>query len=126
MPSSNIPGAVRRLILEAIDSVAELEALLLLRDSPGIRWTAEAASARLYVSPTVAAHTLAVLTRRGLLEETADGYRYKPSSPALAEVVNALATTYASQLIAVTHLIHAKPSPSMQDFARAFRFRKDS
>ncbi len=106
--------------------MAELEALLLLRDSPRTRWTPEAASARLYVSPTVAAHTLALLSRRGLLEETAEGYSYRPSSPALADVVDALAATYASHLIAVTHLIHAKPSPSMQSFARAFRFRKDS
>jgi hypothetical protein len=126
MSPSDIPAPVRRLILEAIDSVAELEALLLLRDSPGTRWTPEAASARLYVSPTVAAHTLAALTRRGLLDETTAGYSYRPSSPRLDEVVTALAAAYATQLIAVTHLIHAKPSPSMQDFARAFRFRKDS
>ena len=36
-----------------------------------------------------------------------------------------LADAYSASLIAVTHLIHSKPSSSVQDFARAFRFRKE-
>ena len=63
--AADIPAPVRRLILEAIDSVPELEALLLLRETRDTSWTPEAASARLYVSPTVGAYTLRVLTARG-------------------------------------------------------------
>jgi hypothetical protein len=116
---------VRRLILEAIDSVPELEALLLLRDTPGKSWTPDTASARLYVSKTVAAYTLDVLSKRGFLEEKPDGFMYRPFTPALAEAVDALARTYAASLVPVTQLIHTKPGPSVQDFARAFRLRKD-
>jgi len=50
---------------------------------------------------------------------------YQPQSPDMANDVTALAQAYSSSLIAVTHLIHSKPSSSVQDFARAFRFRKD-
>jgi hypothetical protein len=125
MAPADIPPAVRRLILEAIDSVPELEGLLLLRETPDTGWTPESASARLYVSRTVSAHTLAVLTERGFLEESPDGYRYKPVSPELEALVADLARTYATSLVAVTQLIHTKPGPSVQDFARAFLFRKD-
>jgi hypothetical protein len=125
MASGAIPPEVRRLILEAIDSVPELEALLLLRETPTQHWTPDSASSRLYVSRTVAAYTLEVLTARGFLEETPEGFRYRPASAELAEVVGVLARTYATNLVAVTKLIHAKPGASVQDFARAFRLRKD-
>lgn len=120
-----IPRRVRRLILEAIDSVAELEALLLLRETAGQAWTPDAASARLYVSRHVAAYSLSALAHRGLLKETDAGFIYEPLAPALGEDVAALAASYSQSLIAVTQLIHSKPPPSVQDFARAFRLRND-
>lgn len=125
MAQEAVPERVRRLILDAIDSVAELEALLLLRETAGQAWPADAASARLYVSRTVAAYSLGALTHRKLLLETPAGFIYQPASLALAEDVDALALAYSRSLIAVTQLIHAKPGPSVQDFARAFRLRKD-
>ena len=125
MSSPNVPEPARRLIREAIDSIAELEALLLLRETPMERWSVEAASARLYVHPDVAADALAALERRGFLDEGPGGFVYRPASPELADDVTVLAQAYSVSLVAVTHLIHSKPSPSVQDFARAFRFRKD-
>ena len=125
MSPPNVPERARRLILEAIDSVAELEALLLLRETPAQRWSAGAASDRLYVKPSVAEDALAALARHGFLSETDAGFAYEPVSPELAEDVTVLAQAYSTSLVAVTHLIHSKPSPSVQDFARAFRFRKD-
>src|SRR5690349_23826783 len=99
-----IPDRVRRLILEALDSVAELEALLLLRETVPRAWLPEAASARLYVSPAVAAYSLAALAKRGLLHETEMGFIFQPASASLAEDVEALATAYSRSLIAVTQL----------------------
>jgi hypothetical protein len=125
MPRHDVPEPARRLIIEAIDSVAELEALLLLRETPNQRWTVEAAGARLYVDRAVAEAALAALARRGFLDETPEGFLYQPTSSELAEGVTTLAQAYSDSLIAVTHLIHSKPSSSVQDFARAFRFRKD-
>ena len=125
MASGEIPPDVRRLILEAIDTVPELEALLLLRDTPGQFWTPESASSRLYVSRAVAAYALDVLAKRGFLENTAEGFVYRPVATEIAQTIDGLARTYASALVAVTKLIHAKPGPSVQDFARAFRLRKD-
>ena len=123
--SHDVSEPARRLVLDAIDSVAELEALLLLRDTAGERWSVEAASARLYVNPAVAAEALNALARRGFLDAGPEGFVYQPLSTDMADDVTALAQAYSSSLIAVTHLIHSKPSSSVQDFARAFRFRKD-
>ena len=53
--SPEVPEQVRRLIVEAIDTVAEPEALLLLRGTPGQCWSSDAVGARLYVGPDVAA-----------------------------------------------------------------------
>jgi hypothetical protein len=125
MATSPITERVRQLILGAIDSVAELEALLLLRENSLVVWTPDAASARLYVSVAVVSYSLRVLAERGLVEDTGSGFRYRPASVELAEDVDALARAYSSHLIAVTHLIHGKPGPGVQDFARAFRLRKN-
>ena len=36
-----------------------------------------------------------------------------------------LAEIYAKHLVPVTNLIHSKPKPRIQEFADAFRLRKD-
>jgi hypothetical protein len=126
MPLNEVPEPVRRFIVEAIDSVPELEALLLLRAHRDRAWSPEAAGARLYVSLPVATHVLTALAGRGLLVADDEGFRYAPSRPELETVVGDLAAAYSSQLIAVTRLIHAKPAPSVLQFADAFRLRKES
>lgn len=119
-----IPEPVRRLIAERIDSVPELEAILLFRENRERAWTAEEAGKRLYVSTTVAAHVLQVLTERGFFAEAVGAYRYGPETPELAETIDLLANAYARHLVAVTQMIHSKPSQSVRDFADAFRLRR--
>ena len=124
MPDELIPPAVRALIAERIDSIPELEAVLLFRTYPDRVWAPEEAGQRLYVSTTVAAYVLAELTDRDFFAREATGYRYAPASPELAAVVDELATAYSRHLVAVTQLIHSKPSQSVRDFANAFRLRR--
>jgi hypothetical protein len=125
MSMTEIPDEVRRFIVETIDSVPELEALLLLRADPARTWSVDQAGARLYVSETVANHVLGSLAARGLIAQDGPRYRYAPARADLDEVVSDLATTYAASLIAVTRLIHSKPAPSVLEFANAFRLRKE-
>ena len=125
MSIHEIPPAVRQLIAEAIDSIAELEGVLLLREQRDRDWSAEEAGARLYVSVAVASHVLSVLAARGFLVERSGRFRYDPQTPDIEEAVGALAATYLANLIGVTHLVHAKPSPSVLQFAKAFRLRRD-
>jgi hypothetical protein len=125
MTGDVIPAAVRQLISERIDSIPELEAILLLRQYRDRDWTVDDTGKRLYVSPTVAAHILMVLSDRGFFSTSGGTYRYSPESPDLGATVDLLADTYSRHLIAVTNFVHAKPSTSVRLFAQAFRFRKD-
>jgi hypothetical protein len=124
VPSSAIPDNVKRLLAERIDSVPELEAVLLLREHPEHAWTPTEAGQRLYVSTTVAAHVLAKLEKHGFISGSETGYRYAPSDE-LGKDVDKLADTYAHHLVEVTRMIHTKPAASVRQFADAFRFRKE-
>lgn len=125
MPAKDVSEPVRRLITEAIDSIAELEAILLLRSNASRDWDAEEAGARLYVSATVAAHILVTLAGRGFFQAEGGRYRYAPRPSEIEATVAALAAAYSSNLIAVTHLVHSKLAPSVRHFADAFWLRKD-
>ena len=111
--------------MESIDSIPELEAVLLLREYREREWTAVDAGARLYVSKPVAAHILTVLEERGFLARVGESYRYAPKSGALDATIDALVSAYSQHLVAVTQLVHSKPSASVRQFADAFRLRKD-
>jgi hypothetical protein len=126
MSGNEIPEVVRTLIATSIDSISELEAILLLRDHRNRAWTREEAGRRLYVSQLVAGYILEVLSNRGLFVQEGEGYRYAPRTPDIEHAADALAETYARNLIGVTHLVHAKPGPGVLEFARAFRFRKEN
>ena len=129
MPSDFISDDVRRLILSRIDSIAHLEALLLLRDHAEKEWSVQTMAARLYIP---ADHTGVLLDRL-----TADGfaavrqgdpprYHYQPQSSELARLVDGVAEDYAKHLIEVTKLVHSKQSTKVQSFADAFKLRKES
>ena len=124
MMSELIPDDVRKFILEYIDSVADLEALLLLRKDAGQHWTVEAVSERLYVDAATAANVLARLASGGLCIRNGNAYRYQPSGDEKRLTVDRLAEIYGQYLIPVTNFIHEKPA-RIQHFADAFRLRRD-
>ena len=127
MPDKLIPPDIRQFILQNIDSVAQLEGLLLLRAKPEEKWGAEGIAKRLYIDEAEAAELLAQLAARGLLAAEKDPllYRYWPRTPAQDEAVKEVAAFYAKHILPVTHLIHSKSRNRVQEFADAFRIRKD-
>lgn len=127
--SEVIPPDVKSFLLANIDSIAQLEALLLLRATPTQRWACETIAERLYISPEDAAPFLSKLVKRGLIEETVTqppSFQYRPSSGELRRIVDVLADVYAKYLIPVTNFIHGKSKRSIQDFADAFKIKKDN
>jgi hypothetical protein len=123
--SSGIPESVKKLIATSIDSVPELEAILLLRQEHDHAWSDLEAGQRLYVSKTVAAHILAVLAERGFFACEDDRYTWAPATRELESAVADLAVAYSRHLVAVTQLVHTKPPEGARQFADAFRLRKD-
>jgi hypothetical protein len=128
MPTgAGISDEVRRFVLTSIPSVPYLEALLLMRSDPAADWDAVALARRLYLGEKAAAALLADLHAAGMLEcKDGASFRYAPASPQLRHMIDALAVTYATHLVEVTHLIHSKTGKKAQQFADAFKWRKDT
>ncbi len=128
MANDLIPEDVRQFIIDKIDSVAELEGLLLLRRNPDTEWNSEALAQRLYTSQEQTEDVLTRLYSQGFLtvkESQTLSYRYQPSSLKLAEMVDLVAEIYSNYLVPVTNLIHSKPQSKVQQFADAFKLRKE-
>lgn len=124
MVGDPVPGDLRDFIVRYIDSVAQLEALLLLRANPAEDWNATNVASRLYASEQDAADVLGRLCDDGLIHCNDGIYRYASDNPEISELVDRLAETYSKHLIPVTNMIHAKPR-RIREFADAFKFRKD-
>jgi len=124
MTAATIPGDVRRFLLATIPTVPHLEALLLLRGRQDT-WTAAQVSSRLYVDAANTGRLLDDLAGAGLVVADGDGFRYAPAEPGLSATVDALATLYARQTVAVAQLIHSSSDHKAQRFADAFRLRKE-
>jgi hypothetical protein len=126
MPHSVIPEDVRTFIFENIDSIAQLEALLIFRANRDGRYNIATIAERLYITPVESEILLKQLQDRGLLgRNEADDFFYLPQSPELAAMIDKLADIYSHYLLAVTHFIHSKSKSRVQEFANAFRIRKD-
>jgi hypothetical protein len=123
-----IPDDVAQFILEKIDSVAQMEALLLLRSHSEDQWDAQALAKRLYIDERQTAEVLSRLAADGFVIAIATEpprYQYGPSSQELRHMLDRVSKAYAKHLVPVTNLIHSKPKTRVQQFADAFRLRKD-
>lgn len=124
MTGERIPDDIQDFIIRHVDSVTQLEALLLLRGNPGETWDLSKTARRLYTTEQEVAEVLARLCADGLLSVSNGFYRYDCATPEERNLVDRLADIYSRQLIAVTNMIHAKPR-RIRQFADAFRLRKD-
>jgi hypothetical protein len=125
MADEPLSDDVRDFIIRYIDSVAQVEALLLLRGNAHEGWDVAKTAKRLYASEQGIAEALKRLHDDGLLGFEGGLYRYGGSaSPELQTQVDRLAQVYSRNLVAVTNMIHAKPR-RIRKFADAFQFRKN-
>jgi hypothetical protein len=118
-----VPAELRDFIARHIDTVGQLEALLLLRDNAARHWDPPQLAGRLYVSESEAAAILAHLVEQGLVVVEGTAYRYDAQSQQ-APLIARVAEAYARQLIPITKLIHAKPH-RIRAFSDAFKLKRD-
>ena len=121
-------NAVYSLVLDQIESVPHLEALLLLWNSRPQPWTVENLSKRLYISTEVVNFLLEDLLRRRLVAVVpgpTGGYAYESASVDQDQLMSSLDLTYRRETVRISTMIHSKPSSSVREFARAFRFTKE-
>ncbi len=124
MTEDLVPPELRDFIIRHIDSVAQLEALLLLRAGPEVSWDIAKTAKRLYCAEQEAVEILARLCADDFLSCENNVYRYEVQNPEQRRLIDQLAETYAKHLIPITNMIHAKPR-RIREFADAFKFRKD-
>lgn len=121
---SNVPENIGSFLSRYIDSIAQLEALLLVRRNPNERWTVASISRRLYVSEADAANVLSFLCHDGLLTLRDGIYSFANRSDGMDVLVDQVGEFYSRHLIAVTNVIHEKPR-GLRNFSDAFKLRKE-
>jgi hypothetical protein len=123
-PKSEGESEIIRFIVDQIDSVPQLEALLLVWNTRPAIWTPEELGKRLYVSNEL----LQELVRKRLItsiQGAVEGYRYESASEEQDELIGRLDEMYRREVVRVSNMIHAKPASALRDFAQAFRFTKE-
>ncbi|HLO05068.1 MAG TPA: hypothetical protein VK198_00400 [Terriglobales bacterium] len=126
--NSQHDAEVRQFLLDQIDSVPHLEALLLLWNSRPKLWQADEMAGRLYVDREVALRLLQDLARQQLIDSdtsSPERYCYRDDPADRSRLIRMVDETYRREVVRVSTLIHSKPSSPVRDFARAFRFTKE-
>ena len=126
-PDIGVPESVLRFIELNIDTVPQLETLLMLSQEDSRDWLVEEVAARNYITEQRAVEILEVLGRRGLVssEEAPRRFRFNPANPETRELVREVGRHYQKNLSYIATSIHSKPSAPVKEFARAFDLKKD-
>lgn len=99
-----LPQHVHQFLEEHIDSVEQLEALILLSEEPGRAWTATEVSERLRTSGGSVLIRLVALVERGLLQQRGDTFAYLMTGTADRRMRD-LAACFKSHRVAVIQAI---------------------
>jgi hypothetical protein len=122
---TGLPEDVHRFVHQNIESVEQLEVLLLLWRTPERGWTSDDVATAVYSHPTSVVRRLAMLLGQGLLREREPGcYQYAPRTADLHETVTRLDHMYRERRVAVITLIASKPIENVRAFSDAFRIRR--
>jgi hypothetical protein len=125
--SDAIPAHVLRFLKDYVQSIAQLELLLLLYRDRDNSWTVEAAAKAQYTAIGMTQTALESLRGIGLLAVTSESeprYQYAPVSSELDQLVAELAQLYLERRVTIINLIYSSPLDTLQSFADAFRIRK--
>jgi hypothetical protein len=115
-------------ILENIDSVPHLEAIVLLWNSRPVAWSPEELASRLYVDSEKVRALLRDLMRLQLIAESPappSKFSYLSRSTEQDDMMRHLDAAYRRDLVRISTMIHSKASSAVREFARAFRLKKE-
>ena len=127
MNDSGIPSSVQDFVHEHIDSVLQLEVLLLLHANAQRAFSAADIGRELCIAADWAAAQLVNLHGRGILQtnnQRPDLYQFT-SDARMAGAVAELARAYADRRVSLIALIFSKPVDKLRSFSDAFRLRKE-
>jgi DNA-binding FadR family transcriptional regulator len=125
-PGAPLPSELRAFLHSCIESLEQVELLIVLRGSDRFRSARDAAT-EFHLTPAAARSNLETLAARGLLEvrvgeETS--YRYRPRSEELARYCDLLAQHYVTSRQAIVGFVATESRLSIKRFADAFKLRE--
>lgn len=121
---TGVPAAVERFIATHIESVEQLEVLLLLRGAADKDWTPREVARALVTNAESARNWLERMAAAGLLSTSDGSFRYAPPTAEVEQAVDGLAESYAKYRVTVIGLIFSKPGERVRSFSDAFRIRR--
>lgn len=125
----NFPPELKRFVEQYIESVPQLEALLLLRDNPQKGWNAADIAKALYIPEEAATSLVVDFLRRGFIRPDPHDntlYFYRAPNEGVDRLIGELGAAYHDRRVAVISLIYSKPINKVQTFADAFRFGREN
>jgi hypothetical protein len=126
MAENPISPGLRHFIASNIQSVEQLEILCLLAEDSSRPWSIADAYRRILSTEKSVADGLQYFCERGFLSADAHGeFRFTPKTSDLNATIHELVKTYRERRVAVIESIYQKSSGSAQNFAEAFRLRKE-
>jgi hypothetical protein len=126
--ATDFPADIEQFIAQHIESLAQLEMLLLMRREAGRTWTSDDLPRQMYVTPEVCTTIIADLERRGFILRDAanpNNVQYRSSGSPIDQLIDQLGDLYHQRRVAVITQIYSKPVRKVQTFADAFRLRRD-
>jgi hypothetical protein len=112
-------------ILQHIESVAQLEVLIYVRDHADHAVTPVELANTLALTTEMSSAILADLARRGLAVKVDAAFRYEVTTSEIDDVIESLVEYYRTHRIAITTAIYSKPLHKVKTFADAFRLRPE-
>ena len=125
---ADISPRIVAFITDYIDSLEQLEVLVLVMESPSKWWDPVSIGAALGIDQGAARSALERLASRNVLEIAVTGdvrYRFQPGNQELCRVVEEFAAAWRSHRLAVIQLVSRQASPGIRNFAKAFRITRD-
>lgn len=125
---SGISTEVERFIATHIKSLEQLEILLLLNSDPKRAWSLDDVYEVIKSSESSVRDRLDELASAGLIEiehGPPREYRFAPKEEGATLVIDDLAAAYKERRVKIVQIIYAPPTSVAEEFANAFKFRRD-
>jgi hypothetical protein len=125
---SGFSDELERFIAVEINSLEQLEILLFISGNPHKWWTVQDVYNVVKSSLQSVAERLEQMVERGFLKKETDKevrFQFAPGDETLWNLTSELRTAYKEKSVKVVQAIYSKPPDAVQEFAKAFRLRKD-
>ena len=128
MSESGFSEQLEKFIAREIGSLEQLEILLFVSGNPHKWWTVQDIYNVVKSSPASVTDRLNEMVDRGFVRKETDSetrYQFAPTDENVWNITSELRTAYKEKSVKVVQAIYSKPPDAVQEFAKAFRLRKD-